>query len=416
MYTEYTARLVFFASLHLTILGRPAYFDFLNQLVERPALEIRHDTGGPAPLFQETPNPPRKEDDMVDLSPKTPATLQPTDILFQTPYWAQVKSRQGLEPRAFDIATRGPRGDVLVLLKSVGNRKMAIVPQGPEHAPTQEEYGTFIEDFSMALSRHLEPDVAVIRYDLPWKSSYSDEMRQGEWSAFPEARVREMRMNMGTKYWNIRKSFEDLTVASSLVVDIGGSEEEILGRMKPKTRYNIGLASRKGVRVEAVGRESLPEFYALYCRTAQRNGFPACVYDHFAALFRGLASSPDHSELLFLLARHGQDTLAGAIVGISGKAANFLYGASANLKRNLMAPSLMHWSAMRHARKRGCTTYEMGAVSPGVDPSHPFYGLYRFKTGFGGRIEYRCGSWDFPLDEDGYRELSCTENLYRERA
>jgi lipid II:glycine glycyltransferase (peptidoglycan interpeptide bridge formation enzyme) len=185
--------------------------------------------------------------------------------------------------------------------------------------------------------------------------------------------------------------------------------------MKPKARYNIGLARRKGVTVQPVGREMLPEFHALYCQTARRNGFAPCGYSHVAALFQNLVSSPDHSELLFLLARHGRDILAGALVGISGKAANFLYGASANVKRNLMAPSLMHWEAMLHARKHGCTTYEMGAVSPGVDPSHPFYGLYRFKTGFGGRIEYRCGSWDYPLDQEGYRELSNAENLYRER-
>jgi lipid II:glycine glycyltransferase (peptidoglycan interpeptide bridge formation enzyme) len=119
--------------------------------------------------------------------------------------------------------------------------------------------------------------------------------------------------------------------------------------------------------------------------------------------------------LVFLLARHGRDTLAGAIVGISGKAANFLYGASANTKRNLMAPSLMHWTAMRHARDRGCTNYEMGAVSPSVNPSHRFYGLFRFKTGFGGRIEYRCGSWDYPLDQEAYREFSNAESLHKSR-
>ncbi len=350
---------------------------------------------------------------MVDLSSKTTAALLPTDILFQTPYWAQVKSRLGLRPRAFDIATSGPGGDVLVLLKPLGDKTVAIVPQGPEHAPEQEEYGTFIEKFSLALARHLEPDVAFIRYDLPWASPFASELREGRRTAFPEARVREMRMNMGTQHWNIRKSFEDLTVASSLVVDIGGSEDAILEGMKPKTRYNIGLAQRKGVTVQTVGRENLPEFYALYCQTARRNGFTPGPINHFSALFQGLATSSDHSELVFLLARHGQDTLAGAIVGISGKAANFLYGASANTKRNLMAPSLMHWTAMRHARERGCTTYEMGAVSPGVDPSHPFYGLYRFKTGFGGRIEYRCGSWDFPLDQDAYREFSNAERLYR---
>lgn len=350
---------------------------------------------------------------MVDLSSKTTAALLPTDILFQTPYWAQVKSRQGLEPRAFDIAARRPWGDVLVLLKSVGATKMAIVPQGPEHPPSQEEYGTFIENFSLALASHLEPDVAFIRYDLPWTSSYSDEMREGGRTGFPEARVREMRMNMGTRHWNIRKSFEDLTVASSLVVDIGGSEDSVLGRMKAKTRYNIGLARRHGVSVQTAGRESLPEFHDLYCQTARRNGFSPCGPAHFAALFQSMTASADHSELIFLLARHGRDTLAGAIVGISGKAANFLYGASANAKRNLMAPSLMHWTAMLHARQRGCTSYEMGAVSPGVDPSHPFYGLYRFKTGFGGRIEYRCGSWDYPLDQDAYRDFSHAESLYR---
>ena len=350
---------------------------------------------------------------MVDLSSKTTAALLPTDILFQTPYWAQVKSRLGLRPRAFEIATGGPGGDVLVLLKPLGDKTVAIVPQGPEHAPEQESYGTFIEKFSLALARHLEPDVAFIRYDLPWTSPYSDELQEGGRTAFPEARVREMRMNMGTQHWNIRKSFEDLTVASSLVVDIEGSEDAILEGMKPKTRYNIGLAQRKGVTVQTVGRENLPEFYALYCQTARRNGFKPGPFNHFNALFHGLAASSDHSELVFLLARHGQDTLAGAIVGISGKAANFLYGASANTKRNLMAPSLMHWTAMRHARERGCTTYEMGAVSPGVDPSHPFYGLYRIKTGFGGRIEYRCGSWDFPLDQDAYREFSNAERLYR---
>ena len=352
---------------------------------------------------------------MLDLSSKTTAALLPTDILFQTPYWAQVKSRLGLEPRAFDIAAGGPGGDVLVLLAAVGGRKVAIVPQGPEHAPHEEEYGAFIENFSLALARHLEPDVAFIRYDLPWTSPYSNEMREGARTAFPEPRVREMRMNMGTRHWNIRKSFEDLTVARSLVVDIGGSEDAILGRMKPKTRYNIGLARRKGVTVQTVGSESLGAFHDLYCQTARRNGFKPCGRNHFAALFQGLASSPDHSELLFLLARHGRDTLAGAIVGISGRAANFLYGASANVKRDLMAPSLMHWTAMLHARERGCTSYEMGAVSPGVDPSHPFYGLYRFKTGFGGRIEYRCGSWDYPLNQDAYREFSIAESLHRSR-
>ncbi|NCC85425.1 MAG: peptidoglycan bridge formation glycyltransferase FemA/FemB family protein [Clostridia bacterium] len=351
---------------------------------------------------------------MLDLSSKKTDTLLPTDILFQTPYWAQVKSSQGLEPLAFDIVSAGPWGDVLVLLKPCGKRKIAVVPQGPEHAPREEDYGIFLEDFSLVLAKNLSAEVAFIRYDLPWKSPYADEMQEQGWSAFPEPRLRELRMNMGTRFWNIRKSFEYMTVASSLVVDIAGSESGILERMKPKTRYNIGLAQRKGVTIHEVNADSLHDFHTRYCQTARRNGFKPCGYTHFAAMFQCLASSPDRSELLFLLARHGRDILAGAIVGISGKAANFLYGASSNTKRNFMAPSLMHWTAMLHARERGCVTYEMGAVSPGLDNTSPFHGLYRFKTGFGGRIELRSGSWDYPIDHEAYRTFCNTESLYRE--
>jgi Uncharacterized protein involved in methicillin resistance len=352
----------------------------------------------------------------MDIAAKAMSALLPTDILFQTTFWAQVKARLGLEPRAFDIPAAGPEKDVLVLLKPFGKYSIAIVPQGPEHSPPEDEYGAFLEDFSLALAKTLGPGVAFIRYDLPWTSPYAGEMRENGWRAFPEPRLREMRMNMGTRLWNIRKAPEDMTVASSLVVDIKGSGEEMLKRMKPKTRYNINVARRKGVTVHAGGAEDLPAFYALYQQTAVRNGFQPCGMRHFTTMFQCLVSSPCHSELLFLLARHGSDLLAGAIVGIAGEAANFLYGASANIKRNMMAPSLMHWTAMLLARERGCVSYELGAVSPAADPAHPFYGLYRFKTGFGGRIEYRSGSWDYPLMPDAYRELCNAESTYAVRA
>jgi lipid II:glycine glycyltransferase (peptidoglycan interpeptide bridge formation enzyme) len=352
------------------------------------------------------------EKDMIDVTSKAMNALLPTDILFQTSFWAQVKARLGLHPRAFDIQAAGPDKDVLVLLKPFGKHTIAIVPQGPEFAPPEEDYGTFIEDFSMALAKTLGPGVAFIRYDLPWISPYAGEMQQGGWDGFPEPRLRELRMNMGTRHWNIKKAPEDMTVASSLVVDLVGSEDAMLKRMKPKTRYNIRVALRKGVTVQEGSVQDLPEFYALYQQTALRNGFKSCGLKHFTTMFQCLVCAPGHSELLFLLAKHGSDLLAGAIVGIAGETANFLYGASANIKRDLMAPSLMHWTGMLQAHARGCARYEMGAVSPSDDPSHPFYGLYRFKTGFGGRIEYRTGSWDYPLIPAAYRELCNAESVY----
>lgn len=350
----------------------------------------------------------------IRLSPKGITSLFPTEILFQTDYWAQVKSRLGCTPLAFDIHSTVLRGDVLVLMQPLGKEFLAAyVPQGPESAPMAEDHGPVLEVLSEALIRHLTPKVAFIRYDLPWESQYAEEMKTNHWSSFPEPRLRELRMNMGTKSWNLRKAEMDMTVASTLVLDIDDSEANILARMKPKTRYNVGLSKRKGVAVSETSMDQLPLFYELYRQTARRNSFPICDYRHFLALFQTHEQRRRDSELLFLLARHDRHLLAGAIVVMSGKTAYFLYGASSSEHRNLMGSHAVHWSAILHARARGCLRYDMGAVSPDMSPDHPFHGLYRFKTGFGGRVELRCGSWDYPLKEDVYNAFRNADALSR---
>ena len=322
-----------------------------------------------------------------------------TDIIFQTQYWAQVKKRIGCKPLAFDITSSKLCGDVLVLIQyTKNNRPYAYIPQGPEHAPEMEQYGPYLEGISESLADVLGKHVDFIRYDLPWESPYANEMRNEGRSTFPEPRLQELRMNMGTKRWKLKKSSMDMTVASSLVVDIQGDEASILSGMKPKTRYNINLARRKGVGVRVASAECLPKFYEVYRQTALRNKFYCSSYEHFASLFEPQVCDGQQQEILFLLAYHGDDILAGSIVAISGKTANFLYGASSDVKKNFMGPYILHWTAIQNVKERGCVRYDMGGVSPGSDPGHPFHGLYRFKTGFGGKIELRCGSWDYSLN------------------
>lgn len=72
----------------------------------------------------------------VFLKPKEAKTLFPTDILFQTVYWSQVKSRLGWKALAFDFSASSVRGDVLVLTRTFGKGiTAAYVPQGPESSP-----------------------------------------------------------------------------------------------------------------------------------------------------------------------------------------------------------------------------------------------------------------------------------------
>ncbi len=279
----------------------------------------------------------------------------------------------------------------------------AYVPQGPESGPGSEKYGLFLEVLSQAIVKYMDSSIAFIRYDLPWESQYAANAINGQtWSGYPEQRLQELRMNIGTYTWNLRKAAVDMTVADTLIIDLARTEEAIFADMKPKTRYNIRLAQRKEVRVFNASLEMLPVFYKLYLQTAKRNGFIPGSYRHFFALFSALVLNPGSSEILFLLAAKDENILAGAIIAISGRQAVYLYGASANEQRNLMGPYALHWKGIKLAREKGCLTYDMGAVSPAPDPGHPFYGMYRFKTGFGGKIVHRSGTWDYPLALPGY--------------
>jgi len=351
----------------------------------------------------------------LDLRPKEVYGLFPTDILFQTAYWSQVKSRLGWKALAFDFSTSGHSGDVLVLAKNFGNKfSAAYVPQGPEYGPEPEDYGRFLETMSCSLVKYLDPKPTFIRYDLPWESHYARDIAQGEYSAPPETRLVELRMNFGTQTWNLRKAVTNMTFADAYVVDITPSEEEILHSMKPKTRYNIRLAKKRGVHVFPASVEMLPKFYDLYRQTAMRDGFYLCGYNSFLALFSPMLEEANSPEVHFLIAAHDNDLLACAIITISGKTATYLFGASSSEKRNLMGPYAVQWAAICLARSRGCHVYDMGAISPTKDPAHPFFGLYRFKSGFGGRIVHRTGSWDYPLDQNLYNTFRNSEMMSRE--
>jgi lipid II:glycine glycyltransferase (peptidoglycan interpeptide bridge formation enzyme) len=60
-----------------------------------------------------------------------------------------------------------------------------------------------------------------------------------------------------------------------------------------------------------------------------------------------------------------------------------------------MATYLLQWQAMRDAKAAGCMRYDLFGIPPDDNPDHPMAGLYRFKTGFGGKTIHRPGSWDY---------------------
>jgi lipid II:glycine glycyltransferase (peptidoglycan interpeptide bridge formation enzyme) len=170
--------------------------------------------------------------------------------------------------------------------------------------------------------------------------------------------------------------------------------------MKQKTRYNIRLAERKGVIVRQGSAADVATFHRLALVTAARDGFGVHSRDYYQAacdLF-----SPDHCVLL--VAEFEGQPLATLMAFRQGREAYYFYGASANEHRNLMAPYLLQWTAMRWAKSQGCTRYDLWGI-PDADPAileaefeqrhDGLWGVYRFKRGFGGQWLQSVGAFDY---------------------
>lgn len=197
-----------------------------------------------------------------------------------------------------------------------------------------------------------------------------------------------------------------------MILDLRQGEEAVLAGMKSKTRYNVRLSLRRGVTVEEGGAEKLGLWYGLHEETAARDRIAIHSLRYFQDLFDAAVRYPGRSpEYRVLLARAEDELLGGIIVGFWGKHAWYPYGASSRRQRNLMPNHALQWRGIGMALERGCEDYDLFGIPPSVDPGHPMAGLFQFKTGFGGRILNRMGSWDVVLRPAVYRGYAVAEGL-----
>ena len=151
-------------------------------------------------------------------------------------------------------------------------------------------------------------------------------------------------------------------------------------------------------------------WYDLYKETCARNRIYLHDVDYFKALLvTDVSHTRSPAEVELLIAELEARPLAAMFLVFSGQRATYLYGASSSKQRNYMATYALQWEAIKKARRGGCTEYDMFGVAPRPDPSHPLYGLYRFKSGFGGVVFHRMGCWDYPLDPEDYEMYRLAE-------
>jgi lipid II:glycine glycyltransferase (peptidoglycan interpeptide bridge formation enzyme) len=179
----------------------------------------------------------------------------------------------------------------------------------------------------------------------------------------------------------------------TIVLDITPGEDILLANMKEKWRYNVRLAERKGVRVRmAETVADVRNWYRLMETTSNRDGFGIHTLNYYQQAWQILA--PRNQARLFLADYNGQ-LLAGILVGLLAKQAVYLYGASSNEQRQLMPNYLLQWEAIRWAKQEGATSYDFWGIPETDDESEAMAGVYRFKSGWGGRIVRFPGNFEY---------------------
>lgn len=215
----------------------------------------------------------------------------------------------------------------------------------------------------------------------------------------PQAEVDELSIERFYLSQGFIKNPKSIQPKHSSVLNLTHDPDQLLNQMKSKTRYNIHLAQKHGIDIVKSSRpEEIQDFLNLTHATSSRQGFAPHSDRYYKTQFDVLNTSGIQD---LWLAKRGQTTIAAILVNSYGSTATYVHGASDNQYRELMAPYLIQFSAIKDAYTNGLKYYDFWGIHP--EPNHPWAGFTRFKRGFGGRdVEY-IGTLELPVNRLLYK-------------
>ena len=304
----------------------------------------------------------------------------PVGHVLQSSQWGQLKERFGWQVARLAIEDQGQwLAGAQVLFRSLGPRTIAYVPKGPITDWADAEVTQTLLEALHHLCRQRRAILLKIEPDLAEDPTLAQRLTELGFRASPQT----------------------IQPRCTILLDLRPDPEDILARMKSKTRYNIRLAARKGVTVREGAVKDLPGFYRLMQLTGERDSFGIHSESYYQVAHQLFV--PQGLAKLFL-ATFEDKVLAGIMAFAFGQRAWYMYGASSDEHRHLMPNYLLQWEAIRWARERGCLTYDMWGIPDEEEAvlereflkrSDGLWGVYRFKRGFCGQVVHYLGAYDY---------------------
>ena len=362
----------------------------------RPARSRKR--GAPDTAGREVPTATRAQNGLSDAEWDSFVAASPKGHILQTSLWGTLKTRFGWEVDRVEVVEGGVLvAGAQVLYRFIPTKLLSVayVPMGPI---VDWNDSRVVSVMMSALSRNARRRRALYLKVEPDRLDDSDLVMSLTEHGF--------------------RSAETIQPRRTIVLRLDCEEDEILARMKPKTRYNIRLAQRKGVAIRDGTLSDVTAFVQMLQDTGRRDGFSIHSADYYRAAYDLFVP---HSARLLLAVYQGA-VLAGMMVFVLGRRAWYMYGASSDHYRNLMPNYLLQWEAIKWARERGCLTYDLWGIPDQEEEvlerefpsrSDGLWGVYRFKRGFGGQVVRSLGGYDAVYLRGLYRLYDGASGLVR---
>ena len=222
----------------------------------------------------------------------------------------------------------------------------------------------------------------------------------------PDVSKTETEMNFPSLFVSPKVAFYPHTFK----VDLTKTEDQLLVDMHPKTRYNIRIANRYGVEVKEMTNDKGFEVYLkLLFDTTKRQGF----YLHTLKYHRDLWKIIKNTDMPHIMLAFYQGKVLSAFMLFKLKDQLFYpYGASLDIHREVMAPTLLMWESIKLGQKMGCRTFDMwGCLGPDAKEGENGFGFHRFKQGFNGEPYEYVGTYDYVINPPLYKLYNLVDKL-----
>lgn len=201
----------------------------------------------------------------------------------------------------------------------------------------------------------------------------------------------------------LKRAAHPLFTKYTFILDLTKSEEELLKNMSQKTRYNIRLAEKKGVKVtEDNSDKAFSEYLKLSIETTKRQKFYAHTEKYHKLMWETLKSQKANNNELsahLLKASFNGETIVTWILFVLGDTLYYPYGASSTRHKETMASNLIMWEAIKFGKNLGLKKFDMwGSLGENPDPNDPWFGFHKFKQGYGAKLVEFVGSYDLVIN------------------